>query len=533
MGYFSMILENAMESAFLYILNRSIGGVFVILIVMLARLFLRRSPRIISYALWAVVALRLLLPFSIEITHSPVPVTANPVPSDIGLMITPEVDTGIAFADTSVNFILPPAETEVTSVNPMQIVLFAASVLWLSGVVLFIAADSAALLRLYRRLRNAVPLEDGVWQAASVSSPFVWGIVRPRIYLPCGVSLEAKPYILAHERTHIRRMDMLWKVIGCVILTLHWFNPFVWLAFALFVSDMEAACDEAVLRNADGDIRIAYSEALLSVVAGRRFYTVLPPSFGESDPKRRIRDVLAYRKISRPALILAVFFSAAVCIGCAFSLKTEEAVPPEPSSELIPDTLPADSESESEQTQTAQITFPAYQGGRSESNAAVYDTAPFVLTMELPLGWTLVIPPADQQTASLPFTPVTIRYGGEMIGHVGFMIFQMYEGITPQDDGFYRMVYNQLMSNIVTWDREYTPVESTRTETFCAATCRISEPIVEQDVPAAAWKRREREAILAYDTDLRVYIALDFAEGAVDTSTWQSIAESIRLTPVS
>ena len=185
-------------------------------------------------------------------------------------------------------------------------------------------------------------------------------------------------------------------------------------------------------------------------------------------------------------------------------------------------------------TQTAQITFPAYQGGRTEYNAYIYDTEPFTLTMELPLGWKMSIPAASEQTATLPFTAVTLRYGTETVGSVGFMPFEVYEGMTPEDAGFYRMVYNQLMlGNLVTWDTDYTPVESTRTDTFCAATCRVSEPIVVEGVPAAGWERRTRPAIVAYDTEMLVYIAMDFAEGAVTDEQWKAIAESIRLAPMS
>jgi len=731
MGHMSMILENALQEAFLYILNRSIGGAFVILLVMLARLLLRRAPRKLMMILWAAAALRLLLPFSIASTYSPVPVTADPVPSDIGMMLTPEIDTGITSADNAVNALLPPPDpTGLTSVNPMQIVIFASSVLWLIGVILFAAADGISLYLLRRRLRHAENLDDGIWRCSSVSSPFVWGIIRPGIYLPAETSEEALPYILAHERMHIRRGDMLWKALGCVILTLHWFNPLVWLAFHFFAADMETACDEAVLREAEDDIRIAYSEALLSVAAGRKIHTAFPPAFGESNPKRRIRDVLAYRNPSGTVLIPAVLITVVICIGCAFSRSAEEVLPSgltdteteyavvfpaysdirtpanvtfcaETAPFTVSVTLPAgwsigapqtytaplfsplasllsplciyengerigsigfypiendlsgdggnehfiafhrlmmgnatywDSESwkliredgsmkagyctiqrrldawnsdaavgmmgaampvftsagigvyDTEKmvmaalgveprlilqedgnwraeeristaqleeiaasltitpggeqtewnvprTQYAQITFPAYQGGRTAANASIYDTAPFTLTMELPLGWKLLIPGADAQTADLPFTPVTIRWGNETIASVGFMTFRMYEGITPQDDGFYRMVYNQLMSNLVTWDKDYTPIESTRTETFCAATCRILSSVPEEGVPAAGWKRTETEGILAYDTELGVYIAMSYRENAVDEETWQSIAASIRLAP--
>jgi len=712
------------EAVFLRILNMSLSGTFVIAAVLIARLILRRAPRW-RFLLWAIVAVRLLIPFSIELTHSPVPVRAEPIPADIGMMAVPQIDSGIVPLDEAVNAILPPAADVTASVNPMQIWIFAGTVIWLGGAVLLAAADALSLILLRRRLRGAVRLEDNLWLADGISSPFVWGLFRPRIYIPSSTPQAAIPFIAAHERAHIRRLDPLWKGIACGITALHWFNPAVWIAYVLFVSDMESACDEAVLSGSAEDIRAAYSEALLSAAAGRSFFTALPPSFGESDPKRRIRNVLRYKRATRWAIAAAACVTALVTVACAFSLAEESrennvtdldgadgpldityaltfpaysdvrtqnyvticaetapftvtlTLPPEwtigapqnfdapvydPVNYLIsplvlyrdgdavgsigfyPITLeiPAggaanehflachrlmmgnynrwDSEDSYEQIksdgtvrvgicdilrrldaadpaaaadyasgaamptlttqgivaydtelrvmigielydgaaadaqyrmlaesimltaggeaadwavptmQTAQITFPAYQGGRTVYNASIYDTPPFTLTMQIPLGWTMRIPAPDRQTATLPFTAVDFYYGQTYMGSAGFMTFEMYEGITPQDEGFYRMVYNQLMiGNVVTWDTEYTPVQSTQTATFCAATCRVNEPIFEEGVPMAGLKRRQREAIVAYDTEMLVYIAMDFAEGALTAEQWQAMAESVRL----
>lgn len=743
MVHFSAIAESVLQESFLYILNRTVGGAFVILAVILARLLLRRAPRWISFILWAAVALRLLLPFTIEVDRSPVPVTAQPVPVNIGLMVTPEIDTGLDFIDEPVNGSLPAPVDPAYSVNPMQIAVFAGAVLWAAGVCVVLLADGISLLRLRRRLTGAIRLSDGVWMADNLPAPFVWGIVRPRIYIPTGTPESAIPYIVRHEQAHIRRLDPLWKGIGCVTLALHWFNPLCWLGFALFVSDMEAACDEAVLRSAGEDIRADYSEALLCCSSGGRFAPIFPPSFGETDPKARIKSVLKYKKASRAVVILAVIAAAAVCIGCAFSQKSEGEVT-NPGAETtdtadsadtsdtaeIPDTTEApasptayavtfpaygdirnptwlqmcedtapftvtltlpegwsvgapenfdglfaspvttllspvcfflngelvgsmgfypitndisqmppereywlachplmmgnyshwdndytevkadgtykvgtcrisrradlldsgalagsagaametfyfpaiaaydtelgiclgieldESAVTDEQwrsiaesviitaggertewqipaTQSAQITFPAYQGGKDEYNASIYETPAFRLEMQIPLGWRMSIPAPDAQRASLPFTPVTFRYGTVTAGDVGFMTFELYEGITPEDEGFYRMVYNQLMAgNLVTWDVKYTPVESTRTDTFCAATSYVSAPIPVEGTPAAGWARTESRAILAYDTEMLVYVAMTFTdEAGLTDEIWQAMAESIRLVP--
>ena len=316
-------MEAVLETVFLKILNMSIGGAFVILAVLLARLLLRRAPRAISFALWAIVAVRLLIPFSIEVEHSPVPVPAEPVPVNIGTMLTPQIDTGIAPLDELVNESLPAA-TPQYSLNPMQILTAAAAVIWLAGAAAVLIADGISLLLLRRRLVGAVRMEEGVWMADRIPAPFVWGVFRPRIYIPSGTPETAIPYILAHERAHMRRLDPFWKALGCLTLALHWFNPLCWIGFVLFVSDMEAACDEAVLRRSAEDIRAEYSEALLACCAGGRFAALFPPAFGETDPKSRIQSVLKYKKASRAAVILAVAAVAAVCIGCAFSQKDGE-----------------------------------------------------------------------------------------------------------------------------------------------------------------------------------------------------------------
>lgn len=705
-----------MEALFLRILNMSVSASFVILAVLLARLLLRRTPRM-RFLLWVIVAVRLLIPFTIPVLHSPVPVRAEPIAVDIGMVAVPEIDTGIPALDGAVNSVLPPAAPEY-SANPMQIAVAACTVLWLSGAAVLLVIDVVSLILLRLRLRGAAHLRENVWLADRIPSPFVWGILRPRIYVPSGTPETYMSYILAHERAHIRRGDPVWKLIGCAVLTLHWFNPLVWIAYTRFVSDMEAACDEAVLRGADGDIRCAYGEALLSVASGRNFFTALPPAFGESDPKRRIKRVLQYTKAPRWAGIAAAALTVLVTVGCAFSLAEREEAPENAGgtakqSTLYDVTFPAYSDARSKQytavcsdtapftvtlelpdgwtvgapktfdayafspvdslispvcfyldgeltgsmgfypiendlsgiapereyflachplmfgnynswdndytevkaegtykvgtchvgrrldavspesagdlpgavqpvlytqgitaydtellvcvgiefsggiltdgawreiaesisihagaaspavyeaptMQTAKITFPAYQGGRTAYNAFVYDTEPFTLTMQIPVGWHIVIPAVEEQTEALPYTPLGFYYGTEYKGSVGFMPFELYEGVSREDGNFYRMVYNQLMlGNVVTWDCEYTPVFET--ETFCAATCKVDEPLYEEGKSMAEMERIQRPAIVAYDTEMLVYVAMSFADDAVTEAQWLAMAQSVRL----
>lgn len=491
-----------MEQVFLHVVNMSISASFVIAAVLVVRLLLRRAPRC-RFILWAIVGLRLLLPFSIPVRYSPLPVRAEALPADLALAPSPQLHTGIAPLDRAVSASLPAAAPG-DSANPMQILLAAGTVLWLVGIAALLIWDAVSLLFLRRRLEGAALREDGIYAARGIPSPFVWGIVRPRIYMPAESGEAHIPWIAAHERAHIRRGDPLWKMIGCAALTLHWFNPLVWFAYALFTADMEEACDAAVLHQSGEDDRCAYSEALLAAASGKRSFAMLPPAFGESGAKRRIRRVLDYRRPTRFAAAAAVVLTVLVSVGCAFSL------------------------SDAEKTKEFSVTFPAYQGGRRDYNAAIYDTPPFTMTVRLPADWTVVVPPEDEQGMTLPFTQVMFQKDGETVGHVGFNIFELYEGVERTDENFYRMVYNQLLGNDVTWDCEYTPVVDT--ETFCAATCFVDAPVWEDGKVMAEMERCYYPAVVAFDTDMLVYVAMDFGEDVLPEGMHRQIAESVRLT---
>ena len=207
------------------------------LVVLLARLALRRAPKLYSYLLWAPVLFRLLCPFPIESVFSLLPAKAQPIPKDILYAGTPRVDTGFAALDRAVNSVLPAGEPAM-SVNPLQVWLAAAQLVWLAGAAVLLLYSLAATLRLRRRLKGAAREEENIYTAAGLETPFVMGLFRPRIYLPAGLAGEERRYILLHEQTHIRRGDHLWRLLGFFALCLHWFNPLVWLAFYLSGKDM-------------------------------------------------------------------------------------------------------------------------------------------------------------------------------------------------------------------------------------------------------------------------------------------------------
>lgn len=326
------------ERLFLQLLNMGLGGGAVILLVLLCRLALLRAPKRYAYALWALPLIRLLVPFTLQSAHSPLPLTAQPIPQDIALMQSPRVHTGVDALNGAVNSLLPSGAPQA-SVNPLQVLVAVGAAVYFCGVIAMLLHGLAAQLRLQRRLRGAAACaEPGVYEAAAVPTPFVLGLFRPRIYLPLGLSGAERAYVLAHERAHIRRLDHATRLLAHLALCLHWWNPLVYLALRLSARDMELSCDERVLSRADGDERAGYANALLDLSAAPARLPGTPLAFGESDAKARIKNVLRYR---RPALWLCAA-AALVCLlaaACSLVTRAPEAETPAPGDYAVTDIL--------------------------------------------------------------------------------------------------------------------------------------------------------------------------------------------------
>ena len=310
-----------MEKLFLELLNMSCAASYVIAAVLLLRLLLKKAPRRYSYALWSAAAFRLCCPVSFSAKFSLFGLldltqrgaALNFVPENLGMMAQPEVHTGL----TAVNAVLRdsmPAATPAGSVNPMQVIIFGASVVWLAGAAALAAYGLVSYLLLRRRLRTATRLEGNVFACETVRSPFVLGVLRPRIYLPYGLDGESRAFVLAHERYHLKRRDPLVRLFAFCLLALHWFNPLVWIAFFCMSRDMETSCDEKVLENGGAK---AYSLCLLSVASGRRFPAPGPLAFGETGVKGRIRHALAWKKPRRWAVAAAIVLCAVTILACS------------------------------------------------------------------------------------------------------------------------------------------------------------------------------------------------------------------------
>ncbi len=304
-----------MSDVFVFLLNKGLTAGWVILAVLLLRVLLRRAPRWITCLMWGVVGLRLLLPFSLKSVFSLIP-SAAPVPEDIALTQTPAVHTGVDSFNMAVNPMIYEAfaPSLENSVNPLQVVLTVAAWVWVAGVAAMLLYAVAAYLRLARRVRVSLPLGDGVYACDTVSSPFILGILKPRIFLPSGMADDTAALVIAHEKAHLRRRDHWIKPLGFLLLSVYWFQPLVWVGYILLCRDIETACDEKVVKELDTDGRCAYSAALVECNTHRRAIAACPLAFGEVGVKARVKAVLNYKKPAFWLILLAIVVGIAVAV---------------------------------------------------------------------------------------------------------------------------------------------------------------------------------------------------------------------------
>ena len=311
-----------MEKIFLSVLNMSLTASFVIAAIMLTRLLLKKAPKIISYALWAVAGFRLVCPFTLESMFSLLPFKAAPLPPDITMQDAPRIDSGIAVIDNAISAVLPAA-APTASVNPLQIWLAVGSFIWILGIAVMLIYSFVSIIILKHRLCWAEHVEDNLYEADNLKTPFVIGLFKPKIYIPAGLSDEERRYIVLHEQTHIRRFDHIVKIFAYLVLCLHWFNPLVWAAFILMGADMEMSCDERVMKELGSDIKNAYSLSLVRVAAGHKILNGSPLAFGEGSMKERIKNVLKFKKPSRLILIASIGLAAVITVGLTVNRITD------------------------------------------------------------------------------------------------------------------------------------------------------------------------------------------------------------------
>ena len=315
--------EVILSEIFLKIVNMSISASWLVLAVLLLRLVLKKAPKWVSVLLWGFVAVRLICPFTMESVLSLIP-SAETVSPEIMMDWTPEISTGIGSVDTVINPIITQtfAPNPATSANPLQILIPVAGILWLTGIAAMLLYTAVSYFLLRRRVATAVLLRNNIYQSENVASPFVLGIIKPKIYLPFRMDGKNLEHVIAHEEAHIRRKDHWWKPFGFVFLALHWFNPLMWLGYILLCRDIELACDEKVIKEMDNENRADYTQALVACSVNRRRIAACPLAFGEVGVKERVKSVMHYRK---PGFWI-FFVTVVICVVVALCFLTNPSI---------------------------------------------------------------------------------------------------------------------------------------------------------------------------------------------------------------
>ena len=309
-----------MSGIFLKLLNLSISASWLVLTVLALRMVLRRAPKWVNVLLWGMVALRLMLPFSIESALSLIPSAETVSPEVVRFDPAPTITSGVTIIDNAVNPSLSEsfAAAPLASVNPLYVWTYLAGWVWLIGLAAMLLYALVSYLRLRRRVSASIPLRENIYVCDEVPSPFILGIVHPCIYLPSALDEAQRGSVLSHERAHLARRDHWWKPLGFALLAVYWFNPLLWLAYTLLCRDIELACDERVLRGMDAGQIKDYSSALLACSVPRRMLAACPLAFGEVGVGARVKNALRYKK---PAFWV-VAASVIVCIVVAVCFLT-------------------------------------------------------------------------------------------------------------------------------------------------------------------------------------------------------------------
>ncbi len=305
-----------MDAIFLKLLNVSVSASFLAVAVILFRLIFKKAPKALTAALWVLVAVRLLCPVSIESNFSLIP-NNEVLPSEILTVDPTKVVDRVSFDLISNPVFSDTLNREVTvNVDAFQLDMIFLSLAWIVGVALMLLYAVISYLRIYFKIKVSLNLQGNVYICDKIKTPFIFGVFRPKIFIPSGMDEETVNYVLAHEKAHIKRKDHLWKPLGFILLSVYWFNPIMWLSYILLCRDIELACDEKVIKDMEGADKKRYSEALLSCSAPQKLITACPVAFGEVGVKQRIKSVLNYKK---PAFwVIAVALLASIILGVCF-----------------------------------------------------------------------------------------------------------------------------------------------------------------------------------------------------------------------
>ena len=306
-----------MDKLFITIVNNGLVASWIILAVIVLRKLLNRIPKWVNCLLWGLVAIRLAIPFSIESIFSLIP-SAKPVPADIEYAKIPKIDSGMHAVNMVINPVLENhfAVKEIASVNPIQVIIFITSYIWLIGVIGLLIYAFVSFIMLKRQVKNAQVIDKGIFRSGTIDSPFILGFVKPSIYIPDYLDDEAYICVTEHEKAHIKRGDFIWKPFGFLILSVYWFNPLCWFAYIMLCKDIEYACDEKVTKDKDKNWKATYCQVLLDCSSKRKMIAACPVAFGEVSVKDRIKFVIHYKKPTFWMIVLA--FVACIVVGICF-----------------------------------------------------------------------------------------------------------------------------------------------------------------------------------------------------------------------
>lgn len=304
-----------MSELFLKIVNMSISASWVVIAVLTLRFCLKKAPKWVNVLLWGIVAARMVFPFSIESVLSLIP-SAETISPTVMMEQTPSVQTGVPALNHVINPVISSSFTPApgASANPLQIWIPILTGIWLFGIAALFLYSAVSYWRLHCKVCEAVILRGNIYQSEKVCSPFVLGIIKPKIYLPYHMDSREMDHVIAHEQTHIRRKDHWWKPLGFLLLTIHWFNPLMWLSYILLCRDIELACDEKVIREMGNEQRADYTQALVACSVNRRVIAACPLAFGEIGVKERVKSVMNYKKPAFWIVLASVIVCAVIAV---------------------------------------------------------------------------------------------------------------------------------------------------------------------------------------------------------------------------
>lgn len=304
-----------MDNIFITVANMSINATYIAVAVILFKFIIKKSPRWIHCLLWALVSVRLIFPFSFKSNLSVIP-SSKPIPHEITVIETPQIKTGITHFNNAVNTMITNElvlETDSTKTTIMNIVE-SASIIWVIGCVVLILYAIYSYIKVKRKVYASINITDNVYICDNISTPFILGVFKPKIYLPSNTLPDEHKMILAHENAHIKRFDHLWKPFAYLLLCIYWFNPVLWIAYIMLCKDIELACDERVIKNFSSDEKKCYTASLLNSSIKKRFITACPLAFGETDVKSRVRNVFNYKKPAFWVIIISIILCALLIV---------------------------------------------------------------------------------------------------------------------------------------------------------------------------------------------------------------------------